>query len=93
MSCSVCAGYSSYNCPCCSEEVKMVECPDCQGSGYTPYKALDIRTRKEIPVTELAYAILPENEDIAQYKGMRYCKMDIDICPTCRGEGEIPEYY
>lgn len=93
MSCSVCAGYISYNCPCCSDDVKMVACPDCQGSGYTPYKALDIITRKEVPVTEIAYMMLPIDEDTAAHYGMRYCKMEIDVCPTCRGSGEVPESY
>lgn len=69
----------------------MTTCPDCQGSGYTPYKAFDIKTRKEIPVTELAYMILPADEDMAEYEGKRYCKAEILICPTCHGEGEIPE--
>lgn len=93
MSCSVFAGYSDYNCPCCGESVRMVTCPDCQGSGYTPYLAFDILTRKNVPVTELAYRILPDDEDIADSLGMRFCKQEIDICPTCRGEGEIPEDY
>ena len=69
----------------------MITCPDCEGSGCTPYKALDIRTRREIPVTAMAYAILPDDEDEAEFRRMRFCKMDIEICPTCRGAGEIPE--
>ena len=69
----------------------MITCPDCQGSGYTPYKALDIITRNEVAVTELAWRILPDDENEAESKRMRYCKMDIEICPTCGGEGEIPE--
>lgn len=30
--CEVCNGYPG--CPCCSPEPKMIECPDCGGSGY-----------------------------------------------------------
>ena len=93
MSCSVCAGYSSYNCPCCGEEPRMIVCPDCQGSGYTPYMAFDVRTRKTTPVSELAYEILPIDEDEALSRGMRYCKVEIEICHTCGGSGEIPEDY
>lgn len=33
MSCSVCAGYSSENCPCCSEDLDVIECPECEGLG------------------------------------------------------------
>ena len=91
MSCSVCAGYSDYNCPCCGEEVKMITCPDCQGSGYTPYMAFDIKTRKTTPVSELAYDILPIDENEAKSMGMRFCKVEIEICRTCNGSGEIPE--
>ena len=90
MSCAICAGYDSYKCPCCGE-VEMVTCPDCGGSGYTPYMAFDIITRKCKPVTELAYRILPNDEDIAESLGMRYCKMEIEICHRCNGSGEIPD--
>lgn len=71
----------------------MITCPDCQGSGYKPYMAFDIIKRACVPVTDLAWAILPDDEDIASYLGMRYCKMDVELCPTCRGDGEIPEDY
>lgn len=91
MSCSVCAGYSSYNCPCCGEEPRMIVCPDCQGSGYTPYMAFDIRCRRIIPVNELAYDILPLDEDEAESRGMRYCKVEIEVCRTCNGAGEIED--
>lgn len=89
MSCSVCAGYSSYNCPCCSEEVRMMECPDCE-SGYV-YYAFDIYRRVSARVTRLAYAILPVDEDIAKEMNQRWCQGDIEICSTCQGEGIIPE--
>lgn len=91
MSCEVCAGYSSYNCPYCGDATRVIVCPDCEGSGYAPYKAFDLVTRKAVPVTELAYRMLPEDEDVAKRLRMRYCKMDIEICPTCKGVGEIPE--
>lgn len=88
MSCSVCLGYDSYNCPCCGEK-HTTTCPDCQGSGYTPYLAFDIRTRRDIPVTKAAYDLLSIDEDAAHTLGMRYCKQEIEICPTCYGSGEV----
>lgn len=93
MSCSVCAGYSDYNCPCCGEGVRMKTCPDCHGSGYTPYMAFDVKYRRFVHVTEQAYNILPIDEDAAHDMGMRYCKVEIEVCPTCQGEGEIPIDY
>ena len=71
----------------------MIVCPDCQGSGYTPYMAFDIKTRKFTLVSELAYDILPIDEDEAKSMGMRFCKVEIEICRTCGGSGEIPEDY
>lgn len=91
MSCSVCAGYSSYNCPCCGEEVVMVDCPDCKGTGFAPYKAFHIHRREEVEVTELCWTLLPEDEDAAFDLGENYCQMPRETCRTCKGEGEIPE--
>jgi hypothetical protein len=42
-------------------------------------------------VTELAYEILPDNEDEAKELNARWCKGCIEVCETCRGDGEIPE--
>ena len=91
MSCAVCAGYSSYNCPCCSEDVVMVDCPDCANG--VVYYAFNIKTRKDVRVTEIAYMLLPFDEDCAEFERQNYCQGDIRICPTCKGEGEIPEEY
>lgn len=91
MSCSVCAGYSSHNCPCCGED-RMTSCPDCNGTGLAPYMAFDIIDRKFVEVTELAWLILPADEDEAEEHTMRYCKADIQACRTCGGVGEIPRY-
>ena len=92
MSCSVCAGYSSYNCPCCGEDVRMMECPDCGGNGVR-YLAFHITERRFKEVTELAFTILPQDEDEARYMRNKWCQGDIKRCPTCKGEGEIPENY
>lgn len=93
MSCSVCAGYSSYNCPCCGEEIRMVACPDCKGTGMEPYRLFNIRTRGEIVVTANMYFSYPKDEDDAEAKGEFLCRMPRGYCPTCKGEGEIPEDY
>lgn len=93
MSCSVCAGYSSYNCPCCGEDVRMMTCPDCNGTGYSPYKAWHIHRHVEVEVTKTTWLVIPKDEDEALAKGENWCRMDRKICPTCKGEGEIPEDY
>lgn len=91
MSCSVCAGYSSYNCPACGGGVRMVDCPDCEdGLQYFLY---NIHNGKEIKCTALAYQIQPFDEDDARAERKNYCQGDIRRCPTCKGEGEIPEDY
>lgn len=92
MSCSVCQGYSSHNCPCCREDVRMIICPDCNGTGKGNWKVWDIYERKEVECTEIAYLTAPEDEDVAHYLGKRYCRLS-SICLTCKGEGEIPEDY
>ena len=93
MSCSVCAGYSSYNCPCCGEEVRMMTCPDCKGSGMAAYKAYHIHRHITAEVTKICYDILPKDEDDAIARGENWCRYPREICPTCKGEGEIPENY
>lgn len=92
MSCSVCAGHSSYNCPCCGEDVRMVDCPDCDGTGYYFY-AFNIQSRKCKRVTQSAYEILPVDEDDANGMSAIWCQGDILPCDTCKGDGEIPEDY
>ena len=92
MSCSVCEGYSSDRCPCCNEGEKWVKCPDCDGKGVV-YLAFHIDERKFKQVTELAYTILPEDEDEARYMRNKWCKGVPEVCDTCHGEGEIPESY
>lgn len=93
MSCSVCAGYSSYNCPCCGEEVSMVTCPDCEGTGLTPYKAWHIHLRRAVECTKAAWYCLPTSEDEAYAKRENFCRMERTVCPTCKGEGQISEHY
>ena len=33
MSCSVCQGFSSEKCPCCSDDLEVIDCPECDGMG------------------------------------------------------------
>ena len=91
MSCSVCAGYSSYNCPCCGEELRMVECPDCEAG--VQFFSFNIKTRQFVKVTKVAFQILPFDEDDARHERKTYCQGDIRKCETCNGEGMIPEEY
>lgn len=90
MSCSVCAGYSDQNCPCCGEDVRMTDCPDCEGRGFV-YLSFNIKTREFVKTTRTAYHILPENEDIALFKGENYCQGDIVNCKRCKSTGLVPE--
>lgn len=100
MSCSVCQGYSSEKCPCCSEGVKSVVCPDCHGTGKTPYLAWNLDTKKVEEVTKSAWIIMPEDEDeamllTARGKKQNYCRYEEGgfVCRTCYGDGKIPEDY
>ena len=88
--CEVCAGYSSYNCPVCGEELRMMTCPDCKGKGEGDWKVFDIKQRIVIRCSEVAYIYAADDEDSAEQLGKRYCK-DSNVCQTCKGEGEIPE--
>lgn len=88
MSCSVCAGYDSYNCPCCSEEPKMIPCPACD-DGYAYYAKVVGDTKAKVRMTKIAYMIIPYDEEDARMLGQRYYQGDIEECPTCKGEQEI----
>ena len=91
MSCSVCAGYDSSNCPCCGETIQMVICPDCHGTGMRKHRAFHIHRRVTAEVTETTWQILPKDEDDAMVRGEIWCRFPREKCPTCKGEGEIPD--
>lgn len=91
MSCEVCAGYSSYNCPVCGGEDSMSICPNCKGTGEADWKVFDIKQRVVVRCTELAYIYAADSEDEAEAQGKRYCKEN-NICETCDGLGEIQEF-
>jgi hypothetical protein len=71
----------------------MIPCPSCGGCGHTAILKFDIIKRIDIPCTIEEYNLLPCDEDEAEELGRKYCKQDIDICPTCRGDGEIFMYF
>lgn len=70
----------------------MVECPDCDGAGLH-FFAFDTKFRQFKRVTELAYDILPMDEDDARESNLRWCQGYAIPCDTCHGDGEIPEDY
>ncbi len=90
MACSVCNGHP--NCPCCSPEPNMIECPSCGGKGKY-YYAYDYENDREVEVTETAYACLPANEDIARSLNQNYCQSEVVECEVCNGEGVIEYEY
>lgn len=87
MSCSVCAGYSSYNCPCCGNEVDT--CHVCHGRGHMGFFRFNVVTRETSEVSEEEYDMLPDDEDMAQDLGFTFCKAELAECFECHGLGEI----
>lgn len=90
MSCEVCAGYSSYNCPVCGNVAKMITCPDCNGTGEGDWKVYDLVKNVVVKCPQLAYELAPDTEDKAAELGKRYCR-ESNTCKRCKGVGEIPE--
>jgi DnaJ-class molecular chaperone len=71
----------------------MMTCPDCKGTGLTPFRLFNIKTRGVIEVSANMYYSYPKDEDGAVEKGEFLCRIPREECPTCHGEGEIPEDY
>lgn len=93
MSCEHCKGYSVSYCPVCGAgEVRTITCPDCNGTGKTPYMAYDLRSRNTYEVSELVWLTLPEDEEEARYNNRHVCRDEEGgyRCPTCHGDGMIP---
>lgn len=88
MSCAVCLGYDSQNCPVCSEPVEVVTCQECGGTGLNQRLAFNIRTRLFVEVTPLTWQMLPSTEERAEAMGWNYCRAE-DDCPYCKGFGEL----
>lgn len=88
MSCNVCRGYDSSNCPTCSVSFAQAICPECDGDGLDHSLAFNIRTRQTTEVSEMAWMLLPDTEDIAEARGWNYCKAE-ETCPFCKGQGMV----
>lgn len=91
MSCSVCQGYDSDRCPCCSEGVKSITCPDCHGTGITPWRKVNILTFEIEDASKEEWIALPEDEIEAMAEGVDFCRYEEggDRCTTCYGDGLI----
>ena len=90
--CEVCKGYTGVSCPVCGKgSVKEKVCDKCHGLGHTGYYAFDIITREKVECTESAWLALPVDEDDAEYKNKRFCRMEVDVCTRCCGDGFVPE--
>jgi DnaJ-class molecular chaperone len=88
MSCTVCRGYDTSKCPVCSEQLEVIECPECNGTGINHRLAFNIRTRQYVEVTPMTWEILPSDEDRAEAMGWNYCRTE-ENCPYCKGIGEV----
>lgn len=88
--CEVCAGYSTYNCPVCGEQARMITCPDCKGTGEGDWKVYDILEDVVLTVPKDVYDWAADDEETANLLNQRFCRESC-ICPTCKGKGEIPE--
>ena len=66
-------------------------CTHCNGTGHTPYLAFNIVSRQTIPVKEITWLILPETEDEAENRRQNYCRIDVEDCPYCYGEGWVKD--
>lgn len=88
MSCSVCRGYDSDNCPCCGEDMDIIDCPNCNGTGEADWQVFDVKTRETVDCSEIAYHYAAEDEDEAEFLGKRYCRLSCE-CQTCKGNGSV----
>ena len=93
--CAVCNGYSSHGCPSCSDRTNEITCPDCHGTGVTPWRAVHIETFEIVEVTKDIWIALPEDEYDAKETNHILCRYEEggDRCLTCYGDGRIPENY
>lgn len=64
-------------------------CTHCNGTGNMPYLAFNIVSRQTTPVTETAWLMLPKTEDEAESKNENYCRIEIERCRYCDGDGEV----
>ena len=88
--CEVCAGYSSHNCPVCGEQIKMIICPKCHGTGEGDWKIYDRLDEVVLNATREAYYMSEVDDETAELLNQRYVR-ESNICKKCKGLGEIPE--
>ena len=69
--CGLCMGMNSDRCPNNPENSSEAE-------EVVRYFAFDLRTRKDVEVTEATWLCLPPDENMAEALGKRYCRQDID---------------
>ena len=55
------------------------------------HRSFHIHRRVTAEVTETTWQILPKDEDDAMVRGENWCRFPREKCPTCKGEGEIPD--
>lgn len=87
--CTVCSGYTHYDCPCCSESYTLVRCDACGGWGKT-FWACDNETGDVFQVTEAKFLSLPGEDENARIT--QYCEEHCEECDGC-GEVEKGHYY
>jgi len=73
------------------DEPEMKECPVCNGTGHTGYRAFNIRTRTETNVTKQTWLCLPMDEDAAYDAGQNYCRLELETCQECGGTGKVED--
>ena len=88
MSCTVCSGYDTSRCPVCSEQMEVIECPECDGTGLNHRLAFNIKTRQYVEIDPTTWNILPATEEEAEFKGWNYCRAE-EECQYCKGSGRI----
>lgn len=85
------------NAPWNQEDPVMVECDECNGTGYLFY-SYDFVNDIEEECTEAEWESLPDTEEEAQALDLEQIKGDKVTCDVCNGEGEVehepyePEY-
>lgn len=72
------------------EDPVMVECDDCDGTGYHFY-SYDFVNDIEKECTETEWENLPDTEEEAKALDLVQIKGDKVTCDVCNGEGEVEE--
>jgi len=71
--CSVCNGIG---CPCCWEEPKTMDCPECEGNGYIIYNDDgDLITEEEYNASPAEY--FKDACDVCNGEGYIYCDLTV----------------